>query len=67
MNRQGGVIEITPQMIEAGAIRLSELDGASSVYLAEEVFSAMLRASQFSVLSECGGPPVKKSHRPQET
>lgn len=40
-------IEITPQMIEAGAIRLSELDEASSTHAAEEVFLAMWRVSPF--------------------
>ena len=34
-------IEISPAMIEAGAIRLGDLDGASLAYQAREVFLAM--------------------------
>ena len=50
--KQGGAggsdseIEITPQMVRAGAARLSELDGASSIYAAEEIYRAMSEASR---------------------
>ena len=42
---QGAVRDIimTPQMIEAGAQRLTEVGEASAVYLAEEVFEAMIK------------------------
>lgn len=34
-------IEIMPQMIEAGALRLAEIGEASAAYLAEEAYRAM--------------------------
>jgi hypothetical protein len=37
-------VVITPQMIEAGALALAESGEASSTYLAEVVFRAMMRA-----------------------
>lgn len=50
---------ITPQMIEAGAMALAESGEASSAYLAEVVFRAMMDArTQGSDLVEGeGGPP----------
>jgi hypothetical protein len=39
-------VVITPQMIEAGAMALAETGEASSAYLAEVVFRAMMAAQQ---------------------
>jgi hypothetical protein len=45
MGPYAAVIEITPEMIEAGADRVWELRGFEPNYVAEEVFRAMVRAS----------------------
>lgn len=39
---QADAIEITPEMIQEGALRLAEIGEASVAYLAEEVFRAMI-------------------------
>jgi hypothetical protein len=38
-------IEITPAMTEAGALRLADIGEASSAYLAEEAFRAMIEVA----------------------
>jgi replication fork clamp-binding protein CrfC len=42
--RDRPVIELTHQMIEAGASRLGDTEGSSSTYQAVEVFEAMAEA-----------------------
>jgi len=42
-SRQESEIEITPEMIEAGVARLSEMEESGSAYTVEEVFLAMAR------------------------
>lgn len=51
---------ITPQMIEAGALALAESGEASSAYLAEVVFRAMMEARALAL----GSDPTSEADEP---
>jgi hypothetical protein len=53
-------IEVTPEMIEAGANRVFELWGeVSTAYLVREVFQAMMRERRYSVALPKTHPEIK--------